>query len=84
MMLSNPPAEQKGTEQVPASAAGPCQRSAQSSLYHEQLIMGCRDEIESGEKELSTNFDKGIEKTHSRSSVIDVCDLKACTFTLIH
>ncbi|XP_057182708.1 uncharacterized protein wu:fi75a02 isoform X2 [Triplophysa rosa] len=58
MMLSNPPAEQKGTEQVPASAAGPCQRSAQSSLYHEQLIMGCRDEIESGERELSTNFEK--------------------------
>lgn len=67
MMLSNPPADQKGTEQVPASAAGPCQRSAQSSLYQEQLIMGCRDEIESCERELSTNLEKGIEKIHSIS-----------------
>lgn len=66
MMLSNPPADQKGTEQVPASAAGPCQRSPHTSLYQEQLIMGCREnsreEMESGDRELSTNFEKAEGK----------------------
>ncbi|XP_059405847.1 uncharacterized protein wu:fi75a02 [Carassius carassius] len=53
-MLSNPLAEQKGPEQVPASAAGPCHRAALSPLYQEQLAIGCREtsreECESGDQ----------------------------------
>ncbi|XP_065140241.1 uncharacterized protein [Paramisgurnus dabryanus] len=61
MMLSNPPADQKGMEQLPASAAGPCRRSSPFSLYQEQLAMGCREtsrEIESNDNEPSTVFEK--------------------------
>ncbi|XP_058632801.1 uncharacterized protein wu:fi75a02 isoform X2 [Onychostoma macrolepis] len=65
-MLSNPPAEQKGTEQVPASAAGPCHRAALSPLYQEQLAIGCREtsreETESGEKTQPSDFEKGLLK----------------------
>uniref|UniRef100_A0A8C0YE01 Tantalus-like domain-containing protein n=1 Tax=Cyprinus carpio carpio TaxID=630221 RepID=A0A8C0YE01_CYPCA len=67
-MLSNPPAEQKGTEQVPASAAGPCHRAAQSLLYQEQLVVGCREtsreEIESGDRTRSSDFGKGVKEVH--------------------
>ncbi|XP_016151406.1 uncharacterized protein [Sinocyclocheilus grahami] len=67
-MLSNPPAELKGTEQVPASAAGPCHRAAQSLLYQEQLAVGCREtsreEIESGDRTRSSDFGKGVKEVH--------------------
>lgn len=65
-MLSNLPAEQKGTEQVPASAAGPCHRAPQSSLYQEQLAKGCREtsreEIESGDRPQASDFEKGMKE----------------------
>ncbi|XP_016107958.1 uncharacterized protein [Sinocyclocheilus grahami] len=67
-MLSNPPAEQKGTEQVPASAAGPCHRAALSPLYQEQLAIGCREtsseETESGDKTRPSDFEKGLKGVH--------------------
>ncbi|XP_073697316.1 uncharacterized protein [Garra rufa] len=67
-MLSNPPAEQKGTEQVPASAAGPCHRAAHSSLYQEQLAIGCREtsreEIESGDRTWPSDFGTGMKEVH--------------------
>ncbi|KAK2911530.1 hypothetical protein Q8A67_003663 [Cirrhinus molitorella] len=67
-MLSNPPGEQKGTEQVPASAAGPCHRAAHSSLYQEQLAIGCREtskeEIESGDRTRPSDFGKGMKEVH--------------------
>ncbi|XP_067262794.1 serine-rich adhesin for platelets isoform X2 [Chanodichthys erythropterus] len=67
-MLSNLPAEQKGTEQVPASAAGPCHRAPQSSLYQEQLAKGCREssreEIESGDRPQPSDFEKGMKEVH--------------------
>nr|XP_055056428.1 uncharacterized protein wu:fi75a02 isoform X2 [Misgurnus anguillicaudatus] len=72
MMLSNPPADQKGTEQVPASAAGPCRRSSHFSLYQEQLAMGCREtsrDVESDDNELSTVFEKeGPQNPHTWTS----------------
>lgn len=61
-MLSNPSAEQKGTEQAPASAAGPCHPAPHSPLYQEQLAIGCkethREEFESGDKPQSSDFGK--------------------------
>ncbi len=67
-MLSNPPAEQKVTEQVPASAAGPCHRAALSPLYQEQLAIGCREtsreETESGDKTQASDFEKGLKEVH--------------------
>ncbi|XP_051751768.1 uncharacterized protein wu:fi75a02 isoform X2 [Ctenopharyngodon idella] len=65
-MLSNLPAEQKGTEQVPASAAGPCHRAPQSLLYQEQLAKGCREtsreEIESGDRPQPSDFENGMKE----------------------
>ncbi len=65
-MLSNPPAEQKGTEQVPASAAGPCHRAALAPLYQEQLAIGCREtsreETESGDRTQPSDFEKGLKE----------------------
>ncbi|XP_026109768.1 protein PRR14L-like [Carassius auratus] len=70
-MLSNPPVEQKGTEQLPASAAGPCHRAAQSLLYREQLAVGCREtsrnEIESGDRTRSSDFGKGVKGVHLKN-----------------
>lgn len=67
-MLSNPLAEQKGTEQVPASAAGPCHRAALSPLYQEQLAIGCREtsreEAGSGDETRPSDFEKGLKEVH--------------------
>ncbi|XP_067293934.1 uncharacterized protein wu:fi75a02 [Pseudorasbora parva] len=67
-MLSNLLAEQKGTEQVPASAAGPCHRAPQSSLHQEQLAKGCREtsreEMESGDRLQPSDFEKGMNEVH--------------------
>lgn len=67
-MLSNLLAEQKGTEQAPASAAGPCHRAAQSSLYQEQLAKGSREtsreEIDSGDRLPPSDFEKGMNEVH--------------------
>ncbi|XP_043095267.1 uncharacterized protein wu:fi75a02 isoform X2 [Puntigrus tetrazona] len=66
-MLSNPPAEQKGTEQVPASAAGPCHRAALSP-YQEQLAIGCREtsreEGESGDRTRPSETDRGLKEVN--------------------
>lgn len=57
--------EQKGTEQPPASAAGPCHPAPHSPLYQEQLATGCREtsreEFESGDRPQSSDFGKGMK-----------------------
>ncbi|XP_050965158.1 uncharacterized protein wu:fi75a02 isoform X2 [Labeo rohita] len=84
-MLSNPPAEQKGTEQVPASAAGPCHRAAHSPLYQEQLVVGCREtngeEIESGDKTRPSDFGKGMKEVHlENEGALRQIDPERCNF----
>ncbi|XP_051552032.1 uncharacterized protein LOC127439838 isoform X2 [Myxocyprinus asiaticus] len=68
MMLSNPPTDQKGTAQVPASPAGPCRRAPQSPLYQEQLAAGCREtskeEGGSGSRPLTSVFEKAMREVH--------------------
>ncbi|XP_051529793.1 uncharacterized protein LOC127426790 isoform X2 [Myxocyprinus asiaticus] len=85
MMLSNPLADQKGTEQVPASAAGPCQRAPQSTLYQEQLATGCRETSkemsESGGRPVPSVFEKAMREVHPETDGT-MFDLKGCTFGL--
>ncbi|TRY81407.1 hypothetical protein DNTS_032841 [Danionella cerebrum] len=71
-MLSNPLVEQKGTEQVPASAAGPCHRSTHSPLYQEQALR-CREDTASSDCPQSLDLGKedklrGAQLTSSTSS----------------
>ncbi|XP_077062567.1 uncharacterized protein LOC143714940 isoform X2 [Siphateles boraxobius] len=74
-MLSNLLAEQRGAEQVPASAAGPCHRAPHSSLYQEQLAKGCREtsreETESGDRPQPSDFDKGMNEGALRQMTFD-------------
>jgi len=74
-MLSNILAEQKGADQVPASAAGPCHRAPQSSLYQEQLAKGCREtsreETESGDRPQPSDFEKGMNEGTLRQMSFD-------------